>query len=285
MKIGIIGSENSHTIAIAKIINIQKKVRGCKVEYVWGETAELAQAAAQAGQIPHIVTTPRQMLGKVDAVVVDHRHPKYHLPAVKAFVEAGIPTFVDKPFCYRAKEGKAFLRMARKAGTHLTSYSVLQHYDSFKTFLKQLPSVGTIRSGWSYGPCDLKSTWGGVFFYGIHQVEVVLRTFGYDVRSVQVCRNGWKDATAQLFYPSGVIVTMALVKEGCPGFGIGAVGSQGVLFSKLDGGPDPYLNGTRTFTTMFKTGRRPLSDEQILRPVEVLEAMEKSVRSGKVVKV
>jgi predicted dehydrogenase len=284
MKIGIIGAENSHTAAIAKIINVDKAIKGCTVEYLWGETAAFARAAAEAGKIPNIVKTPRQMLGKVDAVVVDHRHAKYHLPAVWAFVEARIPTFVDKPFCLRSSEGKRFLAMARRKRTPVTSFSVLPHYDSFEAFQKNLKDLGRVLSAYSYGPCDLKSKWGGVFFYGIHQVDIHLHAFGYDVEAVLVTRKG-PNATGQLLYPSGLIATMALIKEGCHGFGIGAVGTKGSFFTMLEGGTNPYLKGTRIFTRMFKTGKEPLTYEHILRPVQVLEAMAKSVKTGKVVKV
>jgi len=284
MKIGIIGAENSHTVAIAKVVNIEKRIRGCSVDYVWGETPAFARQAAEAGRIPHVVRSPRQMLGKVDAVVVDHRHAKYHLPAVWPFVEAGIPTFVDKPFCYRSSEGRRFLRVAEKKGTPVTSFSVLPHYDDFEMFKKKLTGLGTILSAYSYGPCDLKSKWGGVFFYGVHQVEAMLRAFGYDVQAVRVIRNG-QDAVGQLFYPSGLIATMALIKEGCPGFGIGAVGSKGSFFTALKSATNPYLKGARIFTRMFKTGKEPLTHEQILRPVQVLEAVEKSVKSGRTEKV
>ncbi len=281
MRIGAIGAENSHTIAIAKLINIEKKIKGFSVDYVWGETDAFAKAAARDGQIPNIVKTPRQMLGKVDAVFVDHRHPKYHLKAVWPFVEAGISAFVDKPFCYRASEGKAFLKMAKKKGTPVTSFSVLPFYDSFQQFKKKVAGLGEIVAAASYGPCDLKSQWGGVFFYGIHQVDVMLHAFGYDVKSVLVTKNGAGNATGQLFYPSGLIATMALIKEGCPGFGITAIGAKGQLHMPLVGGKSPYLNGTRTFARMFKTGVEPMTHEQMLRPVQVLEALQKSVKSGK----
>ena len=42
MRIGIVGSENSHTIAIAKTLNIEKAVPGFEVTHVWGETVEFA---------------------------------------------------------------------------------------------------------------------------------------------------------------------------------------------------------------------------------------------------
>lgn len=285
LRIGAIGAENSHTAAIAKLINVDKKIKGCSVDYVWGETDAFAKSAAKDGKIPNIVKHPREILGKVDAVFVDHRHPKYHLKAVWPFVERGIPAFVDKPFCYRSDEGKAFLKMARQKGTPVTSYSVLPLFNSFQRFQKKVAGLGRIVSAHSFGPCDLKSKWGGVFFYGIHQVDIMLHAFGYDVKSVLVTKNGAGNATGQLMYPSGLIVTMAFIKEGSPGFGIKAVGTEGVLDTKIEGGANPYLNGTRTFVKMFKTGEEPMTDEQMLRPVQVLEAMERSVKSGQLEKV
>ena len=280
MKLGIIGAENSHTAAIATVINVEKKVKGFSVDCVWGETAAFAQEAAKAGKIPKIVKRPVDMLGKVDAVLVDHRHPKYHLEAVWPFVEAGVPVFVDKPFCFRAAEGKAFLKVAKKTGTPVTSFSVLPQWGSFARFKKKVAQLGVVTAAYSYGPCDLRSKWGGVFFYGIHQVDVMLHAFGYDVKSVLVTRNG-ENATGQLFYPSGLVAVMALIKEGSPGFGISAVGREGSIQTALTGGKSPYLNGVRTFCKMFKTGAAPMSPEQMLRPVQVLEAMEKSIKSGK----
>ena len=132
--------------------------------------------------------------------------------------------------------------------------------------------------------CDLKSEWGGVFFYGIHQVDVMLTAFGYDVKAVLVTKNG-QNATGQLFYPSGLIATMALIKEGCHGFGMSAVGEKGAISMPLKGDKNPYLKGVQTFAAMFRSGKEPLTHEQILRPVQVLEALEKSVKSGKIEKV
>ena len=108
LNIGIVGAENSHTAAIAKVLNVEKRVRGVRVTHVWGETAQYAQAAAAVGQIPHIVRTPEELIGQVDGAVVDHRHGKEHLPAAWPLLEAKIPLFIDKPFCYRRAEGKRF---------------------------------------------------------------------------------------------------------------------------------------------------------------------------------
>lgn len=284
MKIGIIGAENSHTAAIAKTINIEKKIRGFSVDYVWGETQDFARAAAESGQIPNIVKTPKQMLGKIDALVVDHRHAKHHLKAALPFMEQGIPTFIDKPFCYRASEGVEFLKIARKNNAPVTSFSAIPHQQSFKQFVKKMAGMGDIVTGATYGPCDLNSKYGGVFFYGIHQVEMALVAFGYDVSSVLVTRNK-KSSTGQLIYSSGKVVTMNFIKEAYHGFAIAVVGSGEICHQPITFDKNPNLNGIEMFCGMFRTGKEPLTHEQVLKPVQVLQALEMSAKSGKMEKV
>jgi maltose-binding protein MalE len=82
IRIGIIGAENGHTIKFGKLFNIERKFPGVEVKYVWGETDEFAKKAAENGKIPDIIKDPMDMMGKIDALVVNHRHPKYHLKAI-----------------------------------------------------------------------------------------------------------------------------------------------------------------------------------------------------------
>ncbi|MCD6534763.1 MAG: Gfo/Idh/MocA family oxidoreductase [Deltaproteobacteria bacterium] len=281
MKIGIIGAENSHTAAIAKTINIDKRLNGVTVDYVWGETEEYAREAAEKGDIPHIVSDPKEMLGKIDALIIDHRHPKYHLEAALPFVKEGVPIFIDKPFCYRAKEGEEFLKIAAKYGAPITSFSVLTHQESFADFIKKLEGVGEILAGETWGRCDLKSQWGGVFFYGIHQVDMALDAFGYDVKKVLITQNG-HGATGQLMYPDGKIVTLHLMKKGYSGFGIGAMGSKKTIHQQIEFDENMYLAGIQTFTAMFKTRQEPKTVDEMLIPIRVLEALEKSCESGEI---
>lgn len=96
--IGIIGAENNHTIGYRKLINVGKKFPGVKVNYVWEETEAFALHAQKERTLPNRVKDPPEMLGRIDALLVDHRHPNYHLSAATPFLEAIIPMFIDKPF-------------------------------------------------------------------------------------------------------------------------------------------------------------------------------------------
>lgn len=285
MRIGIIGAENSHTAAYANLLNVEKLIPGFSVTHVWGETREFAEAAAAKGNIPNIVDDDEAMLGKIDALIVDHRHAKYHLDAALPYVEAGIPTFVDKPFCYRAEKGKAFLETARKHGTPVTSFSSVPLRQSFKKFMAEMESVGDLLSGGSYGSCALENEYGGVFFYGVHQVEMILTAFGYDVEAALVSVGDAGMATANLMYPSGFVANMALVWENAPGFGMDAIGRKGSIHHPIKGDGPAYLDSTKIFTKMFETGEEPKPHEELLAPVRVLEAMERSIQSGTVEKI
>ena len=57
--IGIIGAENSHTVAIAKTINIDKLVPDFSVTHVWGETPGDAQDAQERGRFPILCKIPK----------------------------------------------------------------------------------------------------------------------------------------------------------------------------------------------------------------------------------
>ncbi|MDE2799798.1 MAG: Gfo/Idh/MocA family oxidoreductase [Gemmatimonadota bacterium] len=282
--IGIIGAENSHTVAIAKTINIDRLVSGFSVTHVWGETPDDAKDAQDRGLIPNIVEEPEDMIGQVDAAIVDHRHPKYHLPAVRPLLEAGIPLFVDKPFCYRLDEGKEFLARARELDVPVCSFSVLPKQASFAQLQEDVRELGRIISVVSTGPCDIDSEYGGVFFYGIHQVDMVVRLLDQDITHVQLNR-GEQNHTATLYSASGAISTMNLIGEGRVGFHVSVIGEKGRTDRVIGYDENTYLTGVLDFCRMFSTGETDETDGSILTPVAVLEALEKSQESGEKVEV
>jgi len=279
IRIGIIGAENSHTIGYGKIFNTEKKFPGMEVKYVWGETDEFARNASAKGNIPIIVKDPEEMLGKIDALIVDHRHAKYHLEAATPFVKAGIPTFIDKPFCYRVEEGKEFLAMARELGTPVTSFSSIAQSDATFDIKEQVESMGKISQVIRYGPVDLDSKYGGVFFYGVHIVQPLFFMFGDDVEKVKISRDG-ENGNATLVFRSGLFATL-IFKSMAYGWETFVETEEGLieLKSRIDES-DPARNYA-DMVTMFRTGKEPRSHESIIKCVAVLEAMERSVASEK----
>ncbi len=279
MRIGIVGAENSHCAHIAKSLNLEKDLPGWEVSHVWGETDEFAAKAAKEGGIPTIVQDYTEMIGQVDGVVVDHRDGKYHLPAARSFVAAGVPVFVDKPFCTDLEEGIEFVRFARMKKTPITCFSVISLQSSVLGFNEAAKKLGRLRAVVTAGPCDVESEYGGVFFYGIHQVEMVCNLLNMDPVEVRTTREGDK-AVATVTFKDGPIVTFVLLKDfWTPGFTASAFG-EGAHFAELPFDEKMYLAGIKMFCEMFQTKREPLPPVAYLRPVAILAAMQESLQTG-----
>ncbi len=279
LRVGIVGSENSHTLHFAKLINVEKKFRGTKVVAVWGEEPNHTQNVAQQTGIPEIVTKPEKMVGKVDLAIVDHRHARYHIPAATPLVRAGIPVLVDKPFSWNVPEGKRLLALAAKKKTLVTSYSCVRYSDGFLKDKETIQGLGKITSVDYFGPCDVNSPYGGIFFYGIHQVEMMTAHLGIDVVAVQFNKGTTNDHTATVYYKDGPIVTLHLLKDYKGGFRYTFCGAGGTVHLPLDYS-GLYEKGLKAFFRMVKSGKNDFSERELLAPVAILETLAKSIQSG-----
>lgn len=279
IRIGIIGAENSHTNNLSKLFNIDKKFPGVEVTHLWGETDEFAAKAAKVGNIPNIVKDQKEMLGKIDALVVDHRHPKFHLEAATPFVKAGIPTFVDKPFCYRLDEGRRFLALARKVGTPVTSFSSIANSAATYDIKAQLENMKDINHVIRFGPVDLDSVYGNVFFYGVHCLQPLMVMFGEDVDRVKITRDG-KKGSASMVFKNGLFATIIFknISYGWETFVETKKGLVELKSSVQEPNPGKMYADV---VEMFKTRKEPRTHENILKEIAILEAMEKSSKNEK----
>jgi predicted dehydrogenase len=221
----------------------------------------------------------------VDAVVVDHIHGKYHLPAATPLLEAGMPLFIDKPLCCSRSEGKRFLARAAALGVPVCSFSVMPLQAAFVALKKQVRKLGQIYAVVTTGPCDITSRYGGIFFYGIHQVEMILRLLGYEVSHAQVSKGSGKNHLATLTYKDGRMATMHLIAEGAGLFHLSVIGAKGRIDESITYDQNMFLAGVRAAVRMFRSGKTDETMESMLVPVAVLEALEKSMATGGRVKV
>src|SRR4051812_42033569 len=112
LKIGILGSDNSHAERFAEILNrtdhpAYLPEADAKVVAIWGVEPERTQQVARDHLIEEVVATPEAMLGKVDAVFCVTRHGGLHLDLVRPYLQAGVPTFVDKPLATDPTDARA----------------------------------------------------------------------------------------------------------------------------------------------------------------------------------
>ena len=285
VNIGIVGSDNSHAIAFSRLCNGApggkgSRVRGARVTHLFGLDEARTAEVAEAGRIPTIVADPKDMIGHVDAVLVVFRHGGLHAQHALPFIRAGIPAFVDKPLACTVADARRLVTAAAKAGTALTSFSTVRFAPDTVTVARAARDGAA--GGGVFGPADPASEYGGLIFYGIHTVEVMLEVFGCDVASVRAVRSK-VGVVADCLYRDGSFVTLQFLTKGARGFSIVAHTSKGHVFQELDLSTC-YHDGFRVFFSMFKTGTWPLTPAELVRPVEVMAAIVKAYETKQVVR-
>lgn len=192
LRIGMVGAENFHALAFSKLANLPVCRGGCglpaRVTHIWGETPERTAFVAQQAEIPHIVAAPGALLGQVDAVMVVLRRGSAHLAAARPFLEAGMPTWVDKPLACELSEVEQLFRLA-------DSHSALLDGGSACRYSKDLAQVrqafcrmradGSFLSAHFNFPGEINGPYDGLYFYGSHTAEILRTVFGPDVQSVR----------------------------------------------------------------------------------------------------
>ena len=283
-RIGIIGSENSHARAFAKVFANDPDFKDMQVVAVHGDEGVGPSLRVQA-HFPEavIVDKPKEMLGMVDAVMITSRDGKFHFPYAKAFLEAGIPMFMDKPFTVDPGEAKAMLALAKEKGVPLCGGSSLKCCPDIVTLGEIRERRGAdVISGFLSAPLSPDSPYSGFYFYASHLVEMCLAVFGWEPEAV-TARNRGGQVTA-IFHYAGFDAVCAYT-PGCGRYFVQLTGNKDILEAKeIDLSP-AYRLEAEEFAEMLRTGNMPYRYEQLTEPVFCMHAIEESYKTGKTVRI
>ncbi len=282
IRLGIIGAENSHSYSMGNLCNVKKAVP-MSVTAIWGETAEFAKVAAEKGSIPKIVQDWRELLGQVDVVMIDHRDAKYHYEPAEFFIKNGVPTFVDKPMTATVKDAKRLLKLGESKKAPVTTFSSIPMQTAFQAFKADVAKEGGVRTLNSTGPADIDSPYGGIFFYGIHQVDAMVELMGTEVESVTMERRG----------PNGIVVvrysgnrwaTLNCLAGPAAFYWMACTEKKAMTHADVRDS-DPYTTSAQLIVRFVEEKKSAFSQERMLAPIAVLAAMESSMKNGRTVKV
>ncbi|MFI6348448.1 Gfo/Idh/MocA family protein [Streptomyces sp. NPDC050560] len=272
MRIGIIGTENSHGDHIIDHLNVRQAAGDARIVALSGGHSPRNEALARTGHIDLIVDEPADLLRSVDAVIITDRHGGLHRAHALPFLTAGLPVFVDKPLACTVTDAQAIVDAAVAHDAPLTSSSALRWVadtDALATALEGPP-----RAVVTSGPADPASEHGGIFFYGIHPVDVALRLAPGPVSAVHTHTT---DTTVTAVFTAGPTrVVVNLVRpEGArqiPFHGT-VVTQDAVAARELTLDAHYCVPGLEAFLTMARTHEPPIAYTDLLRPVQVLESI------------
>lgn len=285
-RIGILGSENSHALAFARIFNKTHadQYPDIRVTAIGGNYPEESRKVYEECGLDFIAASPEEMLGKVDAVMVTARDGASHAPFARPFLEAGLPAFIDKPITRDPDEALALARLAKEKGVPLVGGSSVKYaYDVrlMKAAVERAAAEGESISGDLSAPVNMHNEYGGFFFYASHLAEMCMTVFGYDPLRVTAFRSG-DNVTAVVHYDRYDIVCRFL--EGNYNYTITLSQKSRPIFREVDISMI-YQHECENFARMLRTGEMDQSYEDLILPVYFLRAAEDSFTSGKTVKI
>ena len=282
IKIGILGTDNSHSVAFSRLFNVKGEkhhIPGARVVAIYGLNDKRNREVAEMGEVPTIVKRPRDMLGMVDAAIVDFRHGGLHCKHAMPFIEARIPTLIDKPMSISVAHARKMVAMARKKRTPISSFSTVRLGPPVEDMKKAMKKIGKVRAGILTGPGSSESEYAGVFFYGVHCVELMLEVFGNKVKSVRAADYDGS-VIATVAYKTGAVVTLNIIDGARPAFDATAFGAKGTVRYDPGKGFAGYYYGMKVFLKMIRTGKPPIPYNDLVLSVRVLDAIQKSMDAG-----
>lgn len=285
IRIGIIGTENSHAMAFSKIINLPDPDTGkllypdAKVVGVYGPDTETARQVAEEAKVDFIAGSPEEFFGKVDAMFITSRRGSVHYQYAKPFIEAGMPVFIDKPITTDRKQSEELIALARKKNSLLCGGSGCKlSYDviTLQNYVTDSQKKQSFISGVINFPAYTDSEYDGFFFYASHLTEMALTIFGYDPQSVLAAeKNG--TVTAILRYQNFDITlqyTPHATSYSCTVYSEERNYIREIDISRI------YYYEVKEFLQMVKTGVPPQSYEDLIKPVAVINSILRSLETG-----
>lgn len=289
-RLGIVDFDSSHSIEFTRRFNhvglsADQYVDGARVVAGWPGTSEMAPERIEyfAPQVAacgvELVDSPAALLGKIDGVLILSLCGSAHLGRVRPFLEAGVPSFVDKPFACGADDAEEMLRLSARTGTPLFHASALRFAEEVASLKSEASRHGTLQGLMSYGPAWRVDANPGLLHYGIHAVEVLYALLGPGCESVVAVHTDVADLVSGR-WRDGRLGTVRGGRAGATAYGVLAFCEQGVIRKHVST-VYAYRNLCRTIVDFFTTRIAPVSHAEILEVTQfVLAALESERRGG-----
>ena len=295
MRIGIVDFDTSHCAAFTQRLNhidiaADQWVTGAKVVAGWpGDSAMMPERipgyiAQMRGYGVPLVERMEDLFSQIDAVMITSQQGSRHASRSRPFLEAGIPTFIDKPFASSARDADTMIALATELGTPLMSSSALRYAPEVREALRKQTDLGRIVSADVWGSASLHDGNPGLRNYGVHGLEILYTLMGAGCQEVSQISTPGTDIVTGL-WTDGRLGVLRGVREGQGGFGFTAHYEKG-HFSATVQGAAFYSELLKAVVEMFTTRTAPIPLSESREIVALMDAAEQSSkRKGAVVPV
>jgi len=212
----------------------------------------------------------------VDAFMIESVDGRRHLPEFKAIAATGKPVYIDKPLAASIADAKEIAKILKETKTPCFSSSSLRFDPAFQKFLAEPDKHGKVLGCDAYSPAHLEKTNPGLFWYGVHGVEILFTIMGRGCKSVR-CTSTPAGDLAIGVWEDGRIGSMRGIRQGPGDFGASVLCEKGVVDLPRDPKTPIYTGLLRAMVEFFKTKKPPVPIEET---VEICAFIEGAFRSS-----
>jgi hypothetical protein len=223
---------------------------------------------------------PGELIGKIDAVLIESVDGSVHLERARQFLERGMPTFVDKPFACSLADARAMVDLANRTHAPLFSSSSLRYAPELVAAKSGDDSTRSLFGAETHGPAPLDSTGRnpGLFHYGIHAVEMLYTLLGRGCERLS-CVASEVGEVASGVWSDGRLGTVRGIRKGHAGYGFTTYGARSIKSSGV-GSTYIYRELLKQIVSMIQSGKPPIDPRESVEIVAFIEAALKSLRAG-----
>ena len=281
-RIAILGCENSHANNFLEYIASKPEYSdSIEIVGIYSNEPEASAKLHEKFGVP-ILENYSSAVGLIDGLIITARHGALHYEYAKPYIGSGIPMFIDKPITVDENEAVEFMRSLIASGVRISGGSSLKHdnvVSSLRSDREQNVGGKTV-GGFVKAPLDSASVYGGFYFYAQHLVESVLEIFGRYPKSVTAKRS--KDQTVVVFDYDGYLVTGHFIEHNYVYYAC-RFGEKSVVGGELVSTDECnwFQREFDEFYSILSGGEQKISYEDFISPVFVMNAIVRSIESGK----
>jgi predicted dehydrogenase len=297
LKIGLVGLDTSHVVAFSKCLNKPgdaEHVPGGKVVCAFpGGSKDFHMSADRIDKFTaqlrdefgvKILDQPEAVAEAVDLLFITAVDGRTHLDFVRRTIAARKPTFIDKPMAVSSADAKEMFKLADQHGVAMMSCSSLRYAQSVAEAMSD-SSLGPIVGCDIFGPMDIEPSQGGLFWYGIHSVELANRVMGRGCREVRAIKSETQEQVTA-FWPDGRIATLHGLRKAHHKFGVTIHREKGFQF--VDAAPAGkrswYASMLDAILASLPKGKSDVDPADTIEVIRLIEAANESRGSGASVK-
>lgn len=274
MRIGFLDHHlnNYHANKFLSILNGELAAEGAKVVIAYESDAEGEDWCAKNGV--KRASSPEEVLAESDAIMnLAPDNPESHLPLAREVLKSGKTMFFDKSLAKSLEDAREIVAVAKKHNAPIMSSSSLRFALEVEELIARSPAPYEAVFGRGFGK------WRG---YATHTVGPVLRLFGTGVK--RVIDTGTAGARMVTLDDGRRRATVELREaenqdEACP-WVFGALKGERYEFTGITKYHEFYANLQKEILAFFKSGKAPLSTDEMLLTVAVEAAAEESMKRG-----